>query len=296
MRQYLPSVKLLAMLLFVTGALLAQNPVPNPGFETWSNGTDPDNWSTSNAPGFVTNVTQSSNAHSGASAVRGEVVNFSGVPFPPSITAGSSPGVPFPVSQAYERVTGFYQLGLAVPGSGEALSVSASLLDAGFAVVASGQDFYSTETTTYQPFSIDLDYGTGNGNDPAYATIVILIGSSGAINVGTYFLVDDLALEASTGIVATGDPALVGRFHLAQNYPNPFNPSTTFQFTLPKAADVRLTVYNQLGQEVARVVEQYLAAGEYHADWTTENLPSGVYYYRLDAGEYHASKKLILMK
>jgi hypothetical protein len=95
--------------------------------------------------------------------------------------------------------------------------------------------------------------------------------------------------------------ALPAHYSLSQNYPNPFNPSTTIRFELPEAGHVALTVYNMSGQEVARLADESLGAGSYLAEWdgrdmSGELVSSGVYLYRLKAGEYTATRRMIMMK
>ncbi|MGA9117022.1 MAG: choice-of-anchor J domain-containing protein [Bacteroidota bacterium] len=85
-------------------------------------------------------------------------------------------------------------------------------------------------------------------------------------------------------------------FALEQNYPNPFNPATTFRFSLPERNAVSLKVYNLLGQEVTAVVDAELDAGTYTVRWNAGGLASGVYLYRLSAGQYVETRKLMLLK
>ena len=85
------------------------------------------------------------------------------------------------------------------------------------------------------------------------------------------------------------------RFALGQNYPNPFNPSTIIRYELPKAANVTLKIFNTLGQEVTTLVNEQKDAGYYQSAWNT-NVPSGIYFYRLQAAEYVETKKMILLK
>lgn len=85
-------------------------------------------------------------------------------------------------------------------------------------------------------------------------------------------------------------------FSLNQNYPNPFNPSTTISFGIPERVNVILTVYNQLGQKVAELVNEVMSPGMHSVNWKAGNLSSGVYYYEIKAGDYSSVKKLILMK
>ena len=85
-------------------------------------------------------------------------------------------------------------------------------------------------------------------------------------------------------------------FALQQNYPNPFNPSTTIEFALPHAGYVTLTVHNVLGEEVARLVAGDYAAGTFKANWDAARYPSGVYFYRLTAGEYVVTMNMTLVR
>jgi hypothetical protein len=84
-------------------------------------------------------------------------------------------------------------------------------------------------------------------------------------------------------------------FSLQQNYPNPFNPSTTISYSLPKAALVSLRIFNTLGEEVAVLVDERKEAGYHEVTWNA-NVPSGIYFYRLRAGEYVETKKMVLLK
>ena len=95
----------------------------------------------------------------------------------------------------------------------------------------------------------------------------------------------------------------INNFVLMQNYPNPFNPTTKIKYTVPdallpfgKGQWVRLEVYNILGNEVAALVNETKPAGEYEVEFDGSNLPSGVYYYRIQAGSFSQTKKLILLK
>lgn len=85
-------------------------------------------------------------------------------------------------------------------------------------------------------------------------------------------------------------------FALKQNYPNPFNPSTTIQFAVATQAHVTLNVFDVLGRKVATLVDETLAAREYKVSFEGSNLPNGIYFYRLDAGQFSQAKKLTLLK
>jgi photosystem II stability/assembly factor-like uncharacterized protein len=85
-------------------------------------------------------------------------------------------------------------------------------------------------------------------------------------------------------------------FSLAQNYPNPFNPSTTIRYCLPHKSAVHLTVYNALGQQVATLVEGEKEAGYHEVQFDGKNLASGVYFYRLQAGDFVQTRRLVLIE
>jgi photosystem II stability/assembly factor-like uncharacterized protein len=102
------------------------------------------------------------------------------------------------------------------------------------------------------------------------------------------------------GIVSIkGDPIVSNKFPqkftLSQNYPNPFNPITTIEFNLPKNSEVALKIFNILGEEVATLVSDRLSAGSYTYEWDASNLASGIYLYRLQAGSYIETRKMVLM-
>ena len=85
-------------------------------------------------------------------------------------------------------------------------------------------------------------------------------------------------------------------YTLEQNYPNPFNPRTKILFDLPKSGEVTLKIYNALGMEVATLVDKNLPPGRYTVKWNAAGFASGVYHYRLDAGGYSETKRLVLLK
>jgi photosystem II stability/assembly factor-like uncharacterized protein len=89
---------------------------------------------------------------------------------------------------------------------------------------------------------------------------------------------------------------LPSKFNLVQNYPNPFNPTTTINYSIPKSGNVKLTIYNAIGCKVATIVNEYKPAGNYSIQFNSNNLASGIYLYRLESGNYSATKKFILLK
>ncbi|MDP2363716.1 MAG: T9SS type A sorting domain-containing protein, partial [Ignavibacteria bacterium] len=93
--------------------------------------------------------------------------------------------------------------------------------------------------------------------------------------------------------VNIGAPA---KFELAQNYPNPFNPVTSISFSIPSASSVKLTIYNQIGEKVAELLNENLEPGVYSYNWNASKQASGIYFYELQANEFKSVRKMTLIK
>jgi hypothetical protein len=123
----------------------------------------------------------------------------------------------------------------------------------------------------------------------------LVVGSTQSANSGMQSGFIPGASGTLTG-VASGSLEFLTSYSLEQNYPNPWNPSTTIQYNLPKASFVMLTVYNGIGQLISRLVNEQQAAGYHDVMFHGDGLASGIYFYRLQAGDYIATKKLILLR
>ena len=97
------------------------------------------------------------------------------------------------------------------------------------------------------------------------------------------------------GIVQNGNE-IPKVFNLYQNYPNPFNPATNIKFDIPKSSFVKLVIYDITGKQVAELVNSQLSAGSYSAEWNATSFASGIYFYRIDAGDYVQQMKMVLVK
>jgi hypothetical protein len=117
-------------------------------------------------------------------------------------------------------------------------------------------------------------------------------------DIGVIVGSNTVLVTTNGGIVTDVDEAstLPDELALSQNYPNPFNPSTTIEFALPQSGYVTLKVYNVLGEEVVTLIAGDHAAGTFNATWDAAEMPSGVYFYRLTAGSYVETRKMILVR
>lgn len=138
------------------------------------------------------------------------------------------------------------------------------------------------------PYSITAsDYDLDGKTDIAIVTVV-------DFGVDSLFVIYNLG-----GAVGIEDQEIENApktFSLEQNFPNPFNPNTTIQFSLPQSEKLSLTVFNLLGEKVKTLVEEYREAGNHSVQFNASQLASGIYFYRLQAGSFIETKKMILMK
>ena len=118
----------------------------------------------------------------------------------------------------------------------------------------------------------------------------------GSINPAYYKFWDYDLHKPKTPTGITELPGVAKAFRLEQNYPNPFNPSTKIEFSVPAASRVELKVYNILGQEVATLVNETLKAGNHAVTFDASRLATGVYLYRITAGTFVSTKKMLLLK
>lgn len=130
--------------------------------------------------------------------------------------------------------------------------------------------------------------------------VVIIMDMAGGTGDGGedwIWFMDDFTYDDGQGTSTERiDSAIPQAVALHQNYPNPFNPTTSIQFSLPESAHATLEVYNMLGQRVATLVNETLSAGTHSANFDASELSSGVYLYRLHAGNEVLTRKLTLVK
>lgn len=163
---------------------------------------------------------------------------------------------------------------------GTLASTTTNLILSGVELTFSGARNSSTWTFDYTPQTA--------GAETLFAT--------GVINgkPGTWNHAADFAVTVTP--VSGVEDAQPASFRVEQNYPNPFNPSTTISFALPERAHVRLEVFSVTGAQVATLVNDTREAGSYDVPFRADNLPSGVYLYRIEAGSFKTTKRMLLLK
>jgi len=256
--------------------------IPNAGFENWTSG-NPDNWSTTNNPQF-TNILQSNDAHSGSYSAEGTVASFSGFSVAPVLSSE------FSYSGRPTNFSGYYKF----------TSVNSDTLDIAVALFKNGNTigggiFHThTSANSYNQFNISLIYVSSD--TPDSAGIGIFIGPTVGAHSGSTFYIDDLSFSGGATAVNENPAHVPDKFRLMQNYPNPFNPSTNISYQLPKSSFVTLKVYDILGNEITTLVNEEKSPGTYSINFNASNLPSGIYFYIIQAGSFHQVNKMILLK
>ncbi len=152
----------------------------------------------------------------------------------------------------------------------------------GYQVWRGGQGIIATVQDTFYNYNV-----TQSGS---YNMWVRAIYGGGTTDTTNHYRVNvDLAADDAASLVPT-------EFYLSQNYPNPFNPTTQIEFGLPHSAKVTLAVYDLLGRQVALLVDEVRDAGVYHETFNSTGIGTGVYYYRMQAGDFSSVRKLLILR
>ncbi len=168
------------------------------------------------------------------------------------------------------------------------LSISGGSPNLLFTNPQDGKTYYVNDVYNDSTYQITFTGGTANFsmNLPAYGSAVLIVSDS----------VKKLSVPKLTSVEQIAGAVIPEKYLLSQNYPNPFNPSTTINYQIPNNGIVTLKVYDMLGREVATLVNNVQSAGNYSMQFSGANLSSGVYFYKLTAGNYTDVKRMLMLK
>lgn len=287
-------VKFLFIIFFFSLTLKAQ--ILNGGFESWSGLYNPDNWISNNSSQYLV-ITKTADKHSGEYALRGEVVNYDSSSVSP-ILFGSNNGQGFTVSKRYASFDGYYKF---VPVPGDVLNVIFTMYKGDSPIAA--LNTILEPSSDYINFSLPINYR--NSETPDRFKIEIVINdTTGTLpaHIGSYYLLDDVELTGESVVdVANSNSNIPGAFQVYQNFPNPFNPSTTIRYSIPEAANVSINIYDINGKLISTLIDNRQNAGAHEVSWNGRNstglqMVSGVYLYKVQAGNLSRISKMILLK
>lgn len=202
----------------------------------------------------------------------------------------------YPASLSYNTITGLLKDSLGFSGA----VISDELL---MGAIVNNYSFEQAVELAINAGTDILLYRTNERNNLSLVREVINIVEQ-KVNAGLISMsrIDDAyhkILTLKQGITSLAEPIV--KKQIPQNlnlfnYPNPFNNTTTIEFSLPETGFVTLKVYNVIGQDIATIVSMNLVAGNYQYDWNASEYVSGIYYYKIESGEYQQVNKMILLK
>lgn len=280
--------------------------IPNSNFEDWSMNSDilmPANWMFNAVEGIAIPVTRTTDCHSGTYGARGEVLSV-GVPpvetlLTPiliSIPPGSD-NIGFSVTERHYALTGFYQY---YPVDGDKFQITVIMFHdtTGIGIGALSVEAGAIEHT---PFSVDINYTTEE--IPNYCMITFTIcGPTGSndYHEGSNFLVDELTFDTPV-LLYHGLGNYNYQFVLQQNYPNPFGSETEINFQVPHNINVKVKIFNILGQEINELADRKFAKGKHSLKWNGRDyngrkVSNGIYFYQIQSGDLSQARKMYLLR
>jgi len=259
-------------------------------------------------------------------SLTGWITVYSEVPYhlTPSISHTSNGGVDWVTQytgQPDTRINGVFFISHT---RGWAVSNSGLLLKTTNGGITWEQYYLQTNQDLAQVFFIDEQKGWISSGQPSYPDSILVTTDGGitwnragfGVNITSFKFIDELngfalarwSLLASTdggytwtnNIILsnqeTENSSVINQFSLSQNYPNPFNPTTSLQYTVGSLQFVTIKVYDLLGREIATLINEEKPAGEYEVEFDGSGLTSGIYFYRIQAGSYSETRKMVLLK
>jgi hypothetical protein len=216
---------------------------------------------------------------------------------------GSGPGYDYPTSISYNPTNGLSVCGISTGG----FNIGNSTFVGG-----ATDDIFTANYSTNGNL-INVLYTGGLGEERVFDVYVddnnsgFIVGSfSGSMEIGdttittltalTDLYIAKINMNNISDVEENTNEFLLNKFELLQNYPNPFNHSTTIYYSIPELSFATVKVYDVLGGEVAKLINEELPAGSYEIEFNAAGLPSGIYFYQLQTGSFVETKKMVLMK
>jgi hypothetical protein len=277
--------KNLLLLSFTLVVALTHAQIPNPSFENWTGG-DPDQWFTSNIPGFAL-VTQVTTAHAGSSAARCDVQDIFGFSFPGVLSLGPT-GTGVHTATAPQAIHGWYIMN---SDSDDYEIVAIGMWQNNDSTGGGGA--FLTNTSVYKEFVANVYYFTGSPNGDSIIMVFLMSNASGFVHDASYFIVDDLSLGLPSGIGDLNNGTYEG---LESISPNPGGDVSQIIYDIRETGNTVLRIYDVTGKMVEQLVNEKQSPGRYKALADLTGLAAGTYICRLTTGIYTDVSKLIVAR
>lgn len=289
---------ILTLIFSVLGSALTHSQILNSSFESWNSGL-PDNWSASIIPGLLNTVTQTSDSHDGSSAIKLEIIDYQGFPFPALLQTQNADLSNFghAVSVRYSKIKGYFKLDLR--GAAQFV-INLAMYDESMQPIGGGILRTSNSSVNWSQIEVPIEYFDEKVPSFIHLAFAIFDSTDNDPNaIGSSVIIDHIIADAATGVKDNDNAPLI--YSLNQNYPNPFNPTTSIRYSIAdnvnnELQEVRLVVFDAIGREIATLVNETQQPGNYEVEFDASRLTSGAYFYRIQAGEFVETKKMILMK
>lgn len=250
-------------------------------------GGNPVNWSTNNVATVYTPVTQTSAAHSGSSAAKGDVVQVSTVTLAPFLSSTDNTGQGFPVTQLYTNFSFYYKF---TRVGAVALVPSAAIFQSGGALISAAGQNISASTSSFT--LVNLPFYTF-GVNPAKCQIAFTLNDTlgNPIALGNSFVVDDVSISNGVGV-----EELSNQITISNVSPNPVSQSAFIYYSLPVSADVKFDIVNVTGQTVQEIILNNEIPGKHKTEFDASQLPAGFYIVKINTGTSDAHFSFVVSR
>ncbi len=275
--------------LFMSYSFNLNAQITNNGFENWETDSagnyNPVGWQTTNDFPLI-NVEPFSPGCQGQFAMTVKTIN-AGFAFPGFALLETA-------INFNERPTKFYACVKSNIMSGDQVLIMIALMKGDSAVAVMDSCTFKIDLTITQFTNLEFPITYQSNLIPDSLIIIV---SSGFVNVqvGTELTIDEIGFINGSSDISS-DENLLNEFELFQNFPNPFNPITSIRYQIPVSADVEIKVFDLLGKDVGTLVNEFKNAGKYEINFNANQFSSGVYFYKITAGNFSDTKKMIILK
>lgn len=276
--------RLLFLFPFVVSA---QNPVPNPGFESWTL-TDPDHWLSNNTLPLFATIESTSDAHSGSFAARASVVDLSGSMISPFLSAENPNGTGFPIQIAYTTFQCWYKADLA--GS-DAFIVTVVMYNDSAQAIGSADIAITTSTSSYTLLTLPIDYPSGTNVASCIIQFIAAdVTGMQTAHLGTTFMVDDVELTGINSILTSAVHPSISVF------PNPCKNEITIKSDFLSHSKMRVNLLNQNGELVYQENVTEFGKLTHQFPIALPVLPGGIYFIKLETEDFLYTKRIVVLR